>query len=164
MRKGKLPSLEAKEPVVDTPEIVDEIPAAVEDIADDTELDTESVSPVVVEPVGEKYTRIFLHEKSRAEDDDHVYAAVNGECLYLKRGTEVVLPQRFLEVLDHAVVPTYSNQADENGRARVGAVRRASFNILGISSREEFLRMKSEGKKSLQLSTIAASQRQTRTR
>lgn len=156
MRKGRLPNLEDAEgaaPVVETASPIAAANTVVEQDGNDV-LVAVSEPEVVVQ--NEPYYRIHLHEKTRHEDPDRVYAAVNGECLYLQRGAEVVLPQRFLEVLNNAVVPQYLLEADERGRAKVGAIRRATYTVLGQSSREEFLKMKQEGRRALNVALSAA--------
>jgi len=170
MRPGKKPSFEAS-PLGGVEGAVE---GAVEDEFAKEAAPESSVPPADIEPVDEtkfvsasapeastdeKYYRVFIHEKSRQEDSNTIYVAVNGESLVLRRGSEVVLPQRFIEDLNHAVVPTYANEADPyNGRAKTGAVRRAGYNILGPSTKEEFRRMKVEGRRALEQAAIALSQ------
>ena len=97
-------------------------------------------------PPAEKFHRVKFQNKSHANDPDSVELACNGEVLQIQRGVEVVIPERFKEIADHAVEPQYRQVPGEE-RKVVGEVRRWPYDWYGEATREEYLQMKAAGAK-----------------
>lgn len=94
----------------------------------------------------EKCYRIFVHEKQSDQDLDYVPVAVNGEVLQITKGTEVVVPQRFKEVMENAKYPVYRVKPGED-RKVTSWVRKVPFDVLGEAPYEEFEKMRDQGTK-----------------
>lgn len=102
----------------------------------------------------EKYFKVIFNAKTAENDPEDVMLGVNGELLNIKRETEVVLPQRFLEVADHAS-ETKWKQLPGQPRKKVGVVKRYPYTVLGPAKKEDYLKAKAEGTKA----TLDAAQR-----
>jgi len=92
----------------------------------------------------EKYFRVIFDDKSNVNDLDSVQLGCNGEFLVIARQTEVVLPERFLEVARHGGYPV-SRQEPGKPRKTTGMVTYFPFRSLGPATRDEYLRSKAEG-------------------
>lgn len=96
------------------------------------------------QPIPEKYSRVKFNAKSRPDDEDNVVLAVNGEVLVIEREKEVVLPERYVDCARNAHYPQF-RQLPGQPRKIVGKVLVYPFEILGVSTREEFLAQKKAG-------------------
>jgi hypothetical protein len=92
----------------------------------------------------EKCYRLFIHEKQNDQDLDYVPVGVNGEVLQITRGTEVVIPERFKEVLEHAKYPVYRVKPGQT-RKVTSWVRKVPFDVLGEATYEEYEKMRKSG-------------------
>lgn len=109
--------------------------------ADETEPILPS-APTQREPV----KKVRFHNKSNPMDPDTVVLAVNGDSLQIQRNVVVPVPQRFLEVADHAVYKHYSLQPGQERKVdRV--IQKFPYDVLGESSWDEFRRWKRDGDK-----------------
>lgn len=94
----------------------------------------------------EPYKWVRFHHKSNPMDPDEVVLGVNGEVLIVRRNERVPMPQRFLEVADHA---TYRHFTQEPGRDRKvdREIHKYPYDVLGEATREDFIRWKRAGTK-----------------
>lgn len=88
--------------------------------------------------------RLFIHEKQNDQDLDYVPVAVNGEVLQITKGTQVVVPARFREAMEHAIYPVYRKVPGES-RKITSYVRKVPFDVLGEAPYEEYQKMLREG-------------------
>jgi len=95
-------------------------------------------------PEDEEYFRIKCHDKAHPNDLPHVEVGVNGEFLKIQRNVEVVIPARFREALEHAEYNQYTHRPGEQ-RKVAGKVKIFPFDVLGKGTREEYLKMRTEG-------------------
>ena len=94
----------------------------------------------------EKFYRVRFAAKSHPNDEDVVTLGVNGEMLVIQREQDVVIPERFLEVANHAIVPQY-RQLPGLARKVVGKVQTYPYANLGEATESEFIRLRNEGNK-----------------
>jgi hypothetical protein len=73
-----------------------------------------------------------------------VYLAVQGEGLTIQRNKPVVVPKRFLEAADHALVPHYTQKPGQ-GRKIIGEVKTYEYSVIREATWEEYISQKSEG-------------------
>jgi len=106
--------------------------------ADVKESSPESEEIPVVE---EKYFEVYFLDKMHDDDLEYHYLAVNGEALQVTKGTNVIVPERFLVVADNALIKQY-----KKGKV-VGEVSRVPYRLGREATKEEFLKMKREGTK-----------------
>jgi len=97
-------------------------------------------------PYKEQYFEVVFAEKGHQNDTRDVQLTVNGECLVIKRGVTVVVPQRFLECADHTLYPEYEQEPGKD-RKITSWVKTYQYNKLREATREEFDRMKKKGDK-----------------
>ena len=86
---------------------------------------------------------VFAPAKSENDPVD-VRLLWEGQCLIIKRMTEVVLPGFYLEVADHATRDHFT-QTPEHGRKRIGIIQEYPYTTLREASREEYLSQKEAG-------------------
>ncbi len=76
--------------------------------------------------------RVIVNEGGEKEPD-HVFVGVNGVGFKIQRGTEVVVPESVVHVLQNAVQTLWVKRKDENGREYMEPrrVQRFPFSNLG---------------------------------
>lgn len=89
----------------------------------------------------EKFWEVYFHDKRDEYELDYHYLAVNGEALQVTKGATVIIPERFLEVADHATIKKY-----KKGRP-VGEVSRCPYRKIREATEAEYLKMKKDGTK-----------------
>jgi hypothetical protein len=87
----------------------------------------------------EKYYEVHFLDRQNEKDLEYIPLGVNGELIQVQCGADCIIPQRFLEVADHAVIDKY-----RKGK-KVGSVSRAPYRILREATKAEYLKMKQEG-------------------
>ncbi|OGV36143.1 MAG: hypothetical protein A2020_12120 [Lentisphaerae bacterium GWF2_45_14] len=106
----------------------------------------QATEEVVEKKRKEKFYRVQFQAKSHPNDEDMVTLSVNGEMLVIQREHEVVVPERFLEVANHAIAPQY-RQLPGVTRKVVGKIQTFPYTILGEATESEFVRLRNEGNK-----------------
>jgi hypothetical protein len=91
-----------------------------------------------------EFYRVRFSPKSSADQDDDVMLTVNGESLIIQRDVETIIPKRFRECADHARFPKYMQLPDQP-RKIVAWVQFFPYQIIGPSTKEEYLEMREEG-------------------
>jgi hypothetical protein len=98
------------------------------------------------ELANEKYFRVIFPERTGPHDTENVEIAHQGTRITIKRGVEVVLPQRFLGVCDNAVVRVFEPAArGVHAYQQAGLIKRRPYTKIGEATREEFLQAWDEG-------------------
>lgn len=92
----------------------------------------------------EKYHWVIFSERTTPTDDVDVTLTVNGECLIVKRGTRVPLPDRFLECADHTRHPRYSQNPGDT-RKVVTWIKTFSYERIGDAAEEDFIEFRRKG-------------------
>lgn len=97
-------------------------------------------------PPPEQFKWVKFHSKSNPMDPDEVVLACNGEVLQIRRNERIPLPQRFLEVAEHA---RYRHFTQEPGRDRKvdREIHKYPFDVQGDCTLADFVRWKKAGTK-----------------
>jgi len=93
-----------------------------------------------------KYYRVTFNHKSRPNDEDDVTLIVNGETLVIKRGVEVIIPERYKECADHATYPVFRQRPNES-RKQIGTVMVFPYSLMGDATEKEYLIQLEKGNK-----------------
>ncbi len=104
----------------------------------------ETKSVVQPKKSGEKYIRIRFQAKSHPNDTEDVPLGVNGEILNIQREKEVVIPERFVEVAQHAEQVYYKTVPGEKRKVPTKVIT-YPYTILGEASEADYLNLKREG-------------------
>jgi len=117
--------------------------------------------PVKTEPYKETYPEVIFYPARIGEERDVIFG-VNGTCLTVQRNKPVILPQSFLDSIDHCVdiywVPDFDPRSGES-RKLERRVPKFTYNKTGnVFTREEYERMLREGTK-IQLKNVAEKER-----
>lgn len=92
----------------------------------------------------EGFWEVMFSPAKDANDTVNIRLMWEGQCLVMKRMTEVVMPGFYLEVADHATRDHYTQTAKE-GRKKIGVIQEYPYTVLREASMEEYLIQKSEG-------------------
>ena len=92
----------------------------------------------------ERYYEVIFNEKSNPNDTNEVQLTVNGECLQIKRGIPVVVPQRFLEVAQHTKYPQYE-QLPDKPRKITSYITTYPYTQVREATEKEFVDMREAG-------------------
>jgi len=93
-----------------------------------------------------KYHRVIFQAKTSPNDEEDVTLTLNGDVMICKRETEVILPESYLEIADHAVHNQYEQKPGQP-RKKVGKVKKYVYTRLKAASEEEFLASLAKGNK-----------------
>lgn len=97
-------------------------------------------------PFKEKYFRVTFSDKSSPNDSDDVELSVNGETLVIRRGLEVIIPERFKVCADNATYPHYTQIPGKPRKLR-GHIRLYPYQLVGEATEAQFIKMKRDGNK-----------------
>ena len=98
----------------------------------------------------ETFHWVRFQEKASADAQENVELSVNGETLVMKRNRPVIVPSRFLECADHAVVPIFK-QLPNQPRKITGKVKTFPYERItdkgsgGMATQTEFMTMMRTG-------------------
>lgn len=109
--------------------------------------------PMVVKE--EKYYRIVFNNKQSPNDEEDVTLIVNGDPLVIKRGVEVILPERYKECADHAVYPHFEQKPNQ-ARKEVGKISIFPYSLYGEATKEDYIKALTEGNKATSAALNAA--------
>ena len=93
-----------------------------------------------------KFFRVRFHAKSNPNATDQVTLGCNGEIMVIQRETEVVLPERFLEVADNAISDHF-RQLPGKSRKVIAKVQTFPYTRLGEATEAEYNTMRRAGDK-----------------
>lgn len=118
-----------------------------EDLDADVEMSSEQEQEQEqdVEQPPERYFKVTLFPRQNEQEEERVPLAVNGEVLYAKRGDTIILPERFINMMDDAIMPLYSGKVGEDGRQQIGALRRVGYQMGGEATEAEYLALRKRG-------------------
>lgn len=94
----------------------------------------------------EKYYRVMFSDKSSPNDTDDVELSVNGETLVIRRGLEVIIPERFKVCADNATYPHHTQIPGKPRKLR-GHIRLYPYQLIGEATEAQFIKMKRDGNK-----------------
>lgn len=117
-------------------------------LADVEALAAMAMNPAVAEPQSfvETYSRVIFNNKGSNNDLPFVPLSKNGVELRISRGREVVVPDSYLEIADHAAHIQWEPSEDRNVAAKnAGLIRRYGYTRLGPATEAEFKKQLSEG-------------------
>lgn len=119
-------------------------------IVDVDALAVRATTPVVSETGApgrvETYSRVIFNQKSSLNDSPFVPLSKNGVELRIWRGKEVIVPDTFLEIADHASFTQWEPSEDRNvAMKNAGLVKRYGYTRLGAASEAEYRSMLGEG-------------------
>ncbi len=92
----------------------------------------------------ERFYNVRFQEKGNPNDPDDVMLSVNGETLIIQRGIKVIIPERYKICADNATYPVF-RQLPGKTRKQMGRVKVFPYDLLGESSRNEYLVFKQAG-------------------
>lgn len=92
----------------------------------------------------EKFWHMKFHHKSDVMQETDIVLGVQGDVIVIKRGAEIVLPDRFREAADHTKYPKYEQDAGKP-RKIVAWVHLFPYDILGEGTEAEYLTMRRNG-------------------
>ena len=92
----------------------------------------------------EGYWEVIFAPAGNLNDPIDVQLMWEGQCLIMKRMTEVVLPGFYLEVADNATQDNFI-QNEKVGRKKVGVIQKYPYTVLREATMEEFLSQKASG-------------------
>jgi len=101
-------------------------------------------SKVSSESEPEKFYRVTFNDKSHPNDTDTIILGVNGEILNIRRGIEVIIPERFKIVADNARHLTFKQEPGKQ-RKVLGTVRTYGYMVHGMATRKDYNEFKSSG-------------------
>ncbi len=90
------------------------------------------------------FSKVRFHERSSSNDPKDVEFAVNGDVLQMQRNKELIIPNAYREVADHAVRDKYE-QVDGQVKA-VGKIRAYTYDFLGTATEKEYLEQRKKDK------------------
>ena len=93
-----------------------------------------------------KFFRVRFHAKSNPNATDQVTLGCNGEIMVVQRESEVVLPERFLEVADNAISDHF-RQLPGKSRKVIAKVQTYPYTRLGEATEAEYNAMRNAGNK-----------------
>lgn len=97
-------------------------------------------------PKGETYSRVIFNQKSSSNDSPFVPLSKNGVELRIWRGKEVIVPDSFLEIADHASFTQWEPSEDRNvAMKNAGLVKRYGYTRLGAATEGEYKALLGEG-------------------
>lgn len=94
----------------------------------------------------EKYFRVLFQARATENDLEDVQLTVNGETLLMQREKEVIIPARFRECADHALIVKFKQLPDQP-RKLMAPIRTFPYSLIGEATEEEYLTQKAEGDK-----------------
>ena len=92
----------------------------------------------------EGYWEVIFSPAGNLNDPVDVQLMWEGQCLIMKRMTEVVLPGFYLEVADNATQDNFI-QTPKDGRKKIGVIQKYPYTVLREAAMEEFLSQKASG-------------------
>ena len=92
----------------------------------------------------ERYHKVIFQAKSHPNDTHDIVLGVNGEQLVIKRDVAVIIPERFREAADHAVVPLFT-QTPTEGRKSAGRMKKYPYHYVEESTEKAYREQKAEG-------------------
>jgi len=92
----------------------------------------------------ERYFWVRFHDKSRPADLSHVELGCNCEYLKIQRNKWVILPERFVEVAQHAEFPQYSLEPGQM-RQQIGMLKVWPHDIGNEATEAEYREMLTAG-------------------
>lgn len=97
-------------------------------------------------PPKEKYWWVTFNERSNETDPEDVQLSVNGETLIIQRGKKVIIPDRYKECAEHALIQKFV-QLPDKPRKHLSPIMKFPFTTHGEATEAEFRKMKTEGTK-----------------
>ena len=94
----------------------------------------------------EKYFRVIFQARATENDLEDVQLSVNGETLIMQREKEVIIPGRFRECADHALITKFKQLPDQP-RNLLAPIRIFPYSVMGEATEQEYLTQKAEGDK-----------------
>ncbi len=94
----------------------------------------------------EDYHKVKFHDRRSPNEKNEVEISVNGEALVIKRGIEVIIPDRFKQAADCACYPYFTQQPGQK-RKYVGKIKVFPYDLLGKSTEAEYKSQKTAGDK-----------------
>jgi hypothetical protein len=98
------------------------------------------------DPPKEKYFRVSFQARATENDPEDVTLSVNGETLVIQREKEVIIPGRFKECADHALIRKFK-QLPDMPRKIEAPIKLFPYSQLGEATEEEYLAAKAAGDK-----------------
>ena len=105
--------------------------------------------------VEEKFYRVIFNHKSGPNDEEDVTLVVNGEPLLIKRGAEVIIPERYKECADHATYPQFTQRPNES-RKQIGEIMVFPYSTRGEATKQEYLAQLADGNRRTQIAMSEA--------
>ncbi len=96
-----------------------------------------SLSQAPIKGDAEQYSMVRFHSKQHVTDPDEITMSLNGNTLVVKRGVPVIIPNSYIEVVNHANY--YTTEGSPFGPLK--AIKHAKFpyTFISPSSRREYL-------------------------
>jgi len=94
----------------------------------------------------ETYHCVKFSAASTPNDTENVILAVNGETLIIQREREVVIPRRFLECADHAMIQRFE-QVPGRERKQLAPIKLYPYTYLRAATQREYEQSKAAGTK-----------------
>ncbi len=94
---------------------------------------------------GEKFFRVRFAAKSSRNDTDKVMISVNGDTLTIRRGDEVVIPERFVNAARDAVTEHFVTKPDGSDRKTRSSVITYPFTVVGPGTEAEYRQLRDVG-------------------
>ncbi len=98
-------------------------------------------------PHMEKYFKVTFQARASENDPEDVSLSVNGETLVIQRETEVIIPGRFKECADHALILKFKQLPDQP-RKFSSPIRTFPYSLIGEATEAEYIKQKTAGDKS----------------
>jgi hypothetical protein len=92
----------------------------------------------------EKYFRVSFQARADKNDPEDVMLSVNGETLVIQREKEVIIPARFRECADHALIIQFKQLPDQP-RKLEAPIKSYPYSLIGEATEAEYLKQKAEG-------------------
>jgi len=92
----------------------------------------------------EGYWEVVFAPQKGQNDTVDAELTWEGQCLIIKRQTDVVLPGFYLEIADNAIKALY-DQTPEQGRKKSGYSQEYPYTVIREASRDEYITLKSAG-------------------
>lgn len=92
----------------------------------------------------EKYYYVTFAAKASEQGTEQVQLGVNGKIVVIQREQEVILPERYLEVADHAIVEKWKQLPGED-RKKTGSVQTYPYRRGKQATKADYLKALKEG-------------------